>query len=524
MARPSETAAAAELRLAELLAALSLATDLGIGHPMEQALRTCLLAVRIATELGVAEDVRSDVYYVALLRSVGCTAEARLEAVQGDGDDIAWRAGMVRTENASPGESMRYAIRRTGAGQRPLDRLRAIGSMVVEGARVERQVITAFCEVARSIAERCQLRTGIQDALADSFERWDGRGAPRRIAGEAIALPARIVRLARHVEMYHRSGGAEAAVAMVRERTRRAYDPAVVEAFVGQAAALLGELERGSVWETVLAIEPEPRPWVPAARFDAVARAFSDFVDLKSPFTFGHSSAVGELAEAAARRLDLGEETAVTMRRAGYLHDLGRTSVPNGIWDKAGPLSPSERERVRLHPYYTERILVTSPALRPLATVASMHHERLDGSGYHRGATGATQPLEAQLVAVSDAYAAMTQDRPYRTALDARAAAEELRADVRAGRFDAEPVRAVLDAAGQPADRLRRSYPGGLTEREVEVLRLLSDGRSNRQIAERLMISEQTVNHHVRNVYGKVGVSTRAAAALFAMEHRLLRK
>lgn len=513
----------AELRLAELLAALSLATDLGIGHPMEQALRSCLLAVRLADEMDIPQDVRSDVYYVALLRSVGCTAEAATEAAFSDGDDVAWRAGMVRVETASLSEGFRYAMSHAGRGRPPLRRAQLIGSMIVRGKRYEREAITAFCEVAQSLAARCGLRPQVQEALGHSFERWDGKGIPNRVSGEAIALPARIVRVARHAEMYHRSGGVGAAREMVRERSGGAYDPAVADAFTRRGEELLAELDRGSVWDVVLECEPAPQPWVPASRLDEVARAFADFVDLKSPYAYGHSTGVGELAESAARALGLPEETVVRIRQAGYLHDLGRTSVPNGIWDKPGPLNRAEWERVRLHPYYTERILATAAPLRRLANAASSHHERLDGSGYHRGAAGMAHSTEGVLVAAADEFQALTQVRPHRPAWTQGAAAQQLRADVSAGRLDPEACRAVLEAAGQPM-RGRSTQPAGLSEREVEVLRLLSEGRSNRQIAESLVISPETVNHHVRHIYSKTGVSTRAAAALFAMEHRLLRK
>ncbi len=214
----------------------------------------------------------------------------------------------------------------------------------------------------------------------------------------------------------------------------------------------------------------------------------------------------------------------VRVRRAGLLHDLGRSGVSNGIWDKPGPLTESEWEQVRLHPYHSERILSRSSALAPLAPLAGMHHERQDGSGYHRQAKATIIPMGARLLAAADAYQAMTQERPHRAALTPDAAAGQLGSEAARGRLDPEAVRAVLEAAGHPPDRTRLAWPAGLSDREVQVLRLLARGYSNREMARVLWISPKTAGHHVQHIYAKIGVSTRAAAAMFAMQHDLVRE
>jgi HD-GYP domain-containing protein (c-di-GMP phosphodiesterase class II)/DNA-binding CsgD family transcriptional regulator len=276
------------------------------------------------------------------------------------------------------------------------------------------------------------------------------------------------------------------------------------------------------VWDAVLEVEPEPRPWLPESRIDATARALADFTDLKSPYTLGHSTGVALLAEAAARRLGCSDSDTTSLRRAALMHDLGRASVSNGIWDKADRLTTPEWERVRLHPYYTERVLEKAPALRPLARLAGGHHERLDGSGYHRGDPAALLPLPSRILAAADAYHAMTELRPHRPARDPETAAGELAKEVKAGRLDREAVSAVLDAAGQGKRMPKRDWPAGLSHREVDVIRLAVRGRSNRQIASELFVSEDTVKTHLRHVYEKVGFSSRAGLALFAMENDLL--
>ncbi|HEX6654936.1 MAG TPA: HD domain-containing phosphohydrolase, partial [Candidatus Limnocylindria bacterium] len=217
----------------------------------------------------------------------------------------------------------------------------------------------------------------------------------------------------------------------------------------------------------------------------------------------------------------LPEDDVTTIRRAGLVHDFGRLGVSNGIWDKRGPLTPAEMERVRLHPYLSERMLAFSPARAPLGAIAGQHHERLDGSGYPRGLSGGVITPAGRLLAAADVYHAMTEARPHRPARTSQEAAAELRAEVTAGRLDGDAVDAVLRAAGHRVRR-QREWPAGLTGREVEVLRLVTHGLSTREIAERLIITRKTAANHVEHVYAKIGVSNRARAALFAMQHGLM--
>jgi HD-GYP domain-containing protein (c-di-GMP phosphodiesterase class II) len=273
----------------------------------------------------------------------------------------------------------------------------------------------------------------------------------------------------------------------------------------------------------VLEAEPEPRRTIGTEGLDGLARALADMVDLKSPFLLGHSSEVAALSERAAVALGFDPEAACDLRRAALLHDLGRVAVSNRIWEKPAALSTTEWERVRLHPYQSERILARSRILEPLARTAGMHHERQDGSGYHRGTSSAEVPAAARVLAAADAFQAMTQDRPHRRGMAPEAATAALAEQARSGRLDPECVRAVIQAAGQPPPKVRTVWPAGLSDREVEVLRLLAHGLPNRAIAERLYISPRTAEHHVQHIYTKIGGSTRAAAAMFAMEHGLLR-
>ncbi len=502
------------------MAALSLATDLGMGQPLEQTIRTCLLAIGVAERLGMGAEERSTIYYVALLRFLGCTADAHEAAAMAGGDEIALRAAIAPVLGAPNGEFMSAVMPKVGAGLNPLRRVATVAKMLRTGQKASRQGMIAHCEAAELLADRLNLSPGVQAGLAHAFERWNGSGLPDRLAGDAIDLSARIVFVARDVEVLARKSPA-AWRATLRKRAGHAYDPDVTQAFLTHGSELLDQLQAREPWEAVLALEPEPHPWVPESRLDTVLEAFADFVDMKSPFFVGHSRGVAELASNAAHHAGISEAT--QLRRAGLVHDLGRTSVPNGIWDKPGPLTSGEWERVRLHPYYSERVLARSSALAPLAAVAGAHHERLNGTGYHRGLRREALDEPCCLLEASDVYEAMTHTRPHRSAMAPEAAAAEMRAQGAAGLLHPDAVEAVLVAAGHARATIPREWPAGLTEREIEVLRLICQGGTKKLVAKRLSISAATVDHHVRHIYDKADVKTRAGVTLFALQNGLLK-
>jgi HD-GYP domain-containing protein (c-di-GMP phosphodiesterase class II) len=511
------------IRLAELMAALSLATDLGLGQPLEHELGVCLGALELADRLGCSIDERSRVYYVALLLHVGCTAGAPYFARWVGGDEIHFQRGAAITGPASvPAEDMRHLVSRF-ADDRPLpERARLIARMLATGQKQFEQVAANLCEGGRLLAGRLRLPEEVALALGQVTERWDGKGVPGKAAGEEISRPLRIVRVVHDLAAIAQERGREAAIKALLRRRGRGYDPAIVDAALAEPGALLRAAGVPDAWERVIDAEPEPVATISRAGLESVARAFGEFADVKIDFLRGHSSRVGELASAAAEAIGCSRSEISEVRAAGFLHDLGRVAVPNGIWDKRGPLSAGERERVRLHPYYTERVLERSGAFAPLAVLAGSHHERLDGSGYHRGATAVQLSVAARLLAAADGYDAMTHDRPYRRALSPEAARTALGEMVSAGALEKRTVDAVLDAAGAPALDVRQGYPAGLSDREVEVLRLIAQGRTSKEIAEALVITEKTAGHHVEHIYAKADVSTRVGAALFAMRHDLV--
>jgi DNA-binding CsgD family transcriptional regulator len=333
-----------------------------------------------------------------------------------------------------------------------------------------------------------------------------------------------VVRLVHIGCAFYRIGGLEAADEAVRRRRGGEFDPRLAELWLGHSAELLQPIGMGSVWDVALAAEPAPHRFVAVSHIDAIARALGDFCDLKTPRMAGHSSRVASLATAAAAAAGLPGDQVKTVGLAAYVHDLGCVSVPNRTWEKPADLNRTEWEQVRQHPYHTHRVLAVAEPLREIATIAGAHHERLDGSGYHRGLMAPAIPAAARLLAVVEAFQSMLEERPWRPPLSRADAAARLREAARAGQLDRQAVDAVLTSAGEIAGgkRASRSWPGGLTDREVDVLRLLARGRSNREIAHELHVSEATVHTHVINVYGKIAVKTRAGATLFAIENDLI--
>ena len=210
-----------------------------------------------------------------------------------------------------------------------------------------------------------------------------------------------------------------------------------------------------------------------------------------------------------------------TLRRAGLVHGFGRLGVSNSILDKPGPLGAGEWERVRMHPYFTERMLHQSAALAPLGAIAVQHRERLNGSGYPRGLsrrgdlTPGARPRGRRRLP-SDARAT-----PAPPGAPAAEAAAELRAEVRAGRLDGDAVEAVLDAAGHRSRAGARGRPGS-PMREVEVLRLVARGLSNQADRGQLVMSPKTAGNHIEHIYAKIDAANRVTASLFAVQHGLL--
>ena len=517
----SSTGERSEIRLSELVALLSLGTDLGLGQPMEHMINACLIALRLAERLGMDDSERPVLYYSGLLAWVGCHSDA-YEQAKWFGDDLSSKSDAhYETDWGRVGPATSFMVKHIGgAGRRLPERARVGLAFMGEGRQAMMAMAVNHYLATDELVVRLGLGEGVRDSLRQSYERWDGKGAAG-LKGEEILPASRLMNLADVVEVFRRTGGVQAAVAIARERSGTQFDPELVEIFCELAPMLLSELDSAPSWEQVIAAEPTLGGVVSDERFDDALEAIGEFADLKSPWTIGHSRGVADLAAEAARGSGLPSGDVVAIRRAGVVHDLGRLGVSNAVWDKRGALTRSELERVRLHPYLSERMLAFSPALAPLGAIAVQHHERLDGSGYPRGVSGDAITPMGRILAAADCYHAMTEMRPHRPARSPEEAAAEVRAEVAAGRLDGEAVDAVLRAAGHRVRR-QREWPAGLTSREVEVLRLLARGLSNKEIAEQLTITPKTAGSHIEHIYTKIDASNRAQASLFAMQHGLM--
>ncbi len=512
------------LRLAEVMAVLSLATDLGMGQPLEFALTSCVLATRLGESLGMPESDLRDIYYFGLLRFIGCNSDTYAIAAL-LGDELSVRSAFAAVDPGSAPQVLNLALRfmrQAHAGAPPLDLARTLVRGVLSLPQFMKEQFSGHCEVAQRLAERLGFGAPLIQALGQLYERWDGKGLPHGLRGEAVSPAVLLVTLAQDAVTYQRLGDLDAAVQMVRSRSGGAYDPRHAEHFCTHARALMQGLDDEPSWELVLECEPSERLVLTETQFDTACQALADFADIKSPYTLGHSPGVADLASAAARIGGLGEAEALALWRAGLLHDLGRVGISAGIWTKPGPLTERDWEQVRLHPYYTERVLARPPALATIGALAALHHERLDGSGYHRRLPASLLSPASRLLAAADVYWAMLEPRPHRGAHTPDAAAVELERTAQGGGLDPDAVRCVLAAAGQPLKTTRPSRPAQLTERELDVLRLIARGHSIKQMAQHLTISPKTVDSHIQHIYEKLGVSTRAGATLFAVEHDLL--
>jgi HD-GYP domain-containing protein (c-di-GMP phosphodiesterase class II)/DNA-binding CsgD family transcriptional regulator len=506
-------------RLADLLAGLSRLADCGFGLPVGSAVRSCLLATRLARSLDLpTADIQAS-FYTALLHHVGCVGHAH-ETARLFGDDLAANVAAGRTDSVSARDVVETFLPLLTRGRPPLERLRLVFTAATRGGRWGDQFTATACEVGRHTAQRLGLPESVQTSQLHVYDPWRGKTRPDGLTGAAVPVGARIARLAAIAVLFEGIGGTDLVVQALRRRAGGMLDPTLVDHFTRHATQWLADLSEAEAHAAVLEAEPHPHVTVPDVR--RVAEIFGDLADLKSPYFLGHSRAVAALATGAADRLGLPDGGKTDLALAALLHDVGRVAVSNAVWEKPGRLSVDEWEQVRLHPYRSERILVGSDELARLAPLVGRHHERLDGTGYHRGCSADQLSTADRILAAADAYRTLTEPRPHRAALPPLEARERVAGAARRGVLDTDAVDAVLVAAGHPVPLRPKSLPMGLTDREVEVLGLLARGCSNAGIADRLVISRRTAEHHVQHIYTKIGVSSRAAATLFAVEHELL--
>lgn len=517
MVHPKPSMPNATTRLAEPLAALSLATDLAVGLPPESALAATVLAVRMGETCGISTDELKATYYASLTRFLGCTVTAAEEASLALGEDQALNYALSVCDWTDPDQVQEALWRYVAVDANPAERESAF-----EGIRASHEAIPAVaalhCVQAIVLTSRLEVPAGVGRLLSHIYDRWDG--AIPGSAGEDIPLPARIISVAVCAELFRRIGGASAAVDAVQSRSGRQLDPELCSLLQDEAGSLFVDLESGSHWQLFLDAEPGAAARLDPDGLGKVAEVFGDFIDAKCPWFLGHSRRVADLASRAAEALGLSRAEVQQLRLAALVHDIGRAAVPNGVWDKPTSLTPPERRQAETHTYHTYEILTRSAAFRPLAEQASGAHERCDGSGYHRRVR--LDDLPTMILGAADMYDALTHHRPWRPAHSAEQAARTMAGEVSASRFPHRVVHAVLTAAGHSERATKATLPAGLTPREREVLALLAAGCSDKAIARRLGISVKTAGHHASRIYKKTGARGRAEVAIFATKNRAL--
>jgi HD-GYP domain-containing protein (c-di-GMP phosphodiesterase class II) len=507
------------VHLNEVLAAVSLATDLGLGQPSEHMVRAARLSMRLGKRLGLDADQLAVLYDVSLLTYVGCPVYGN-EAAMVFGDDIDFRSGTYDVDLGAGG-GKRYMLSRAGSGRSGLSRFQQAARLMATGGRSVAEQMANHCSAAGLLADQLGLDPGVRVGVVESYARWDGKGVPRGLHGEQLSLASRISHVADAAEVLERRLGLDDAAEVIGSRSGTHFDPMITEALETDTRSLFDGIATDSIDE-LLELEPIERPALDEKELDEALATVGDFCDLRAPCFAGHARGTAELCAGAARLLQLPPEEARVLRRAAHVHDIGRFGVPGSVLIKPGPLTGTDLERMRMHVYWVERIFSRPDPLKRVGLVASMHHERMDGSGYHRAAAGSVITNPCRILAVADAYHAMLQDRPYRRALSPQDAAREIRTDTAAGRLDPVAAEAVLEAAGHGHASTRSGGPAGLTARECEILALLASGLPNKGIARRLAISPKTVGNHVEHIYTKLGVTNRAGAALLAMRHGIV--
>ncbi len=418
-ARPTHLATES-VRVSEVLAALSFALDLTEGQPIGHSLRACLIGMEIAERLDLSMQDRRDLYYGLMLKDVGCSSNsARVFELFG-GDDREAKRELKRVDWANYFKAARYAMAQAEPGAPWFVRARRIANLARRGPGVAAELVRTRCERGAAIVSRLGFGSNVAEAVRNLDEHWDGGGHPRGLDSTAIPIASRIMGLAQTMDVFAMIEGPNGAARMIEARRGRWFDPTVVSAARGMESrlAMWCGMDEGLLGREVMAAEPGGAALLAGpGTLDRIAQGFADVVDAKSPFTGQHSSRVTEIAVRLAEGLGYAPEAITDLRRAALLHDIGKLSVSNAILDKPDKLTEDEWDSVRMHPYYSKRILQHVRGFEEIAHVAGCHHERLDGQGYFEGLAGDQIPMQAQIISAADVFDALSSERPYRPAL-----------------------------------------------------------------------------------------------------------
>jgi putative nucleotidyltransferase with HDIG domain len=451
------------VEMPEIISALSFALDLTEGAVPGHAMRSCILGMRIAIELGLPEEEMRDLYYALMLKDVGCSSNAARMCQIVGGDDRAIKSGVKLEDWTKPHQPKLSVLRLMWANVLPhasaAARVARIAKIAVTQHKNNEEMITLRCDRGASIVRKIGLSEATAGAVRSLDEHWDGSGYPERLRGEDIPMLARIAAVAQHLDVFASETTTENAVSVLRDRSGKWFDPQLVKVveILHRRQTLwqdsLADTPEEMTRSAVLALEPkrdshqlfEPGTKLDASQIDRICEAFSDVVDAKSPFSYRHSVGVAEVAVAIAEALGMEPQRILLVKRAALLHDLGKLRVPNSILDKPGKLTDEEFAVVREHPDLTFKILSRITAFQDMALIAGQHHEKLDGTGYPHRTAANDLSLESRIVAVADVYTALSEERPYRRSLEFSQIEEIMARDV-PHKLDADCFGALMTA------------------------------------------------------------------------------
>jgi HD-GYP domain-containing protein (c-di-GMP phosphodiesterase class II) len=512
----------AEGNLATLLCALSFATGVGFGGHIEHGLGSASLGLQIADALGLSEEDREAIFYSAFLKDVACTAcSAGIAAFFPDDEQVSL-SDVILMDPSRMGEMISWLSRYFRLDAHFPRRITKLLSFLAQCGPIVKETMRSHCEIAELFARRLGFPVHVQQTLRFQWERWDGRGMAYGLKGTAIPRAARILHFAQVLDLTYRFAGTPATVQLAEERRGNRFDPEAVDAFLALARRpdFWPTFEQQLAEEALLAHPPATQAdQMPGDQVELICEVLAEFVDLKTRETWHHSEAVAEVAQIIGARLGLSPDELTSLRRAAFVHDIGKVAIPIAILSKGDARTNNEWETYRLHPYYTQRILERVKALHDLARAAASHHEWVNGQGYHRQLAGEQIPLHGRILAVANSYARLIQQLQPPEALRQMSPLVDRQFDRAC--YEAL-VASVMGKSRLPGQRLRSAQTGGLTAREIEVLRLLARGYNTPHIARTLQISKKTVEHHLRHIYAKIDVTCRTAAVVYAVQHHLV--
>ncbi len=511
------------LRFTELMVCLAAAGELAFGRSANFALHSCALGLRLAEAWGLGGSELRHVYYHALLRFIGCNADTGIvAAIAGDVIELRRAASLMDlSDKVALGTMLEQRIRASVRDASPAEADAAVQRGAMRAGEFRSEIFPGHIEVAQRLGRRLGFDDAFVAGLGQLYARWDGQGVPP-VGGESLLPAVRVVMLVQELLTHHSAGGWDRAARMLRERSGTQLDPALAALMLQRGPQLMQDLP--THWEQVLALEPGEPGFLEGEALDDALRVLADYTDIQSPWLLRHSTRVSALAEDAARHLGMSATEQRTLRRAGWVHDIGRLAISADVWGRPDRLGQSDWDRVRMHSLYTAQILARAPTLAGFSRLASCAHERLDGSGHPRGLDARSLSLSARVLAAADAVAALGEARPHRPAFSAEGIARAVAIELRAGRLDRDAVTAVLSClqVGAEAPAAPAELPAGLSARDAEVLADVAHGLTAKEIAYRRGGRPRAVGDRIEAVYRKIGVRTRAGATLFGMEHGLV--